>query len=91
MSIALLGTISNRHRTQSREGVSLVLRLLRESRLQPLTLGGSHSFGSGSVNAGEQWPHVFDDSKADGATGSVNSGSSFPSAWARTKSWVFGK
>ena len=74
---------------QSREGVASVLRLLRESRLQPMTLGGPSAFAPVS-DADQQWPHVFDESKqnlsGDGRTGAV---SSFPGAWAKVKSWVF--
>jgi hypothetical protein len=32
---------------QSREGVSLILNLLRQSRLQPMTLGGPEPIGPG--------------------------------------------
>ncbi|KAJ3718408.1 MSF1-domain-containing protein [Lentinula raphanica] len=59
------------HVQRSREGVSLILNLLRESRLQPMTLGGDSS-----------QLHV-----TPAAVESKNTPKTQPSTWARMKGW----
>ncbi|KAF5377210.1 hypothetical protein D9615_006325 [Tricholomella constricta] len=57
---------------RSREGVSLILNLLRQSRLQTMTLGGAESLSS-----------VLESPDRDNLTSRTSTG-----AWARLKSWI---
>lgn len=57
---------------RSREGVSLILNLIRQSRLQPMTLGGA-----------EPLSPVPENSHEDSAVSRPSNG-----VWARLKSWV---
>ncbi|KAF9523581.1 MSF1-domain-containing protein [Crepidotus variabilis] len=64
---------------RSREGVSVVLSLLRQSRLQPMTLG-----------AGVETPHELSPSVIEGplsASGSDQHDAQASTSWQRLKSW----
>jgi len=77
---------------RSREGVSLVLRLLRESRLQPLALGSDGTFVS-NLMASEThsrpgtWTRMEDKSHQNEAFAPPQS-RSIPSTFSRLKSWI---
>ncbi|KAM6498382.1 PRELI-like family domain containing protein [Amanita muscaria] len=59
---------------RSREGVSLILDLLRQSRLQPMTLGGAEHLSMETVNRN----HAENDGRATSKVG----------VWTRLKSWI---
>ncbi|KIL71831.1 hypothetical protein M378DRAFT_64776 [Amanita muscaria Koide BX008] len=59
---------------RSREGVSLILDLLRQSRLQPMTLGGAEHLSMEAVNRN----HAENDGRATSKVG----------VWTRLKSWI---
>ncbi|KLO19984.1 MSF1-domain-containing protein [Schizopora paradoxa] len=77
---------------RSREGVSLVLRLLRESRLQPLALGSGETFAGGFMPSEPSlrpatWTRAEDKSHQNEVYASSQSRTA-PSTFARLKSWV---
>jgi hypothetical protein len=70
---------------QSREGVSLVVQLLRQSRLQPMTLGGpEHASVSLALPAQPTVEHHT-------STGTDEAHTAIPrpqNSWSRLKSWL---
>jgi len=72
---------------KSREGVSLVLRLLRESQMQPLALGAT-SNAVQTPSQTEPWPTTSNDQvpHAGENRSNVNSAGAYP--WLQIKTWL---
>ncbi|KAJ7139707.1 MSF1-domain-containing protein [Mycena epipterygia] len=77
---------------RSREGVSLIVQLLRQSRLQPMTLGGpedaSVSFRLPAPMAAVEHEHENSSTGADSAAHTASPQPRTQNSWSRLKAWL---